>query len=260
MRKTESCACGKTTAASGPPAGHARTDHFRFCERPPAVYRRKPVCRRQLGIIMASARKAVAAAAVLNTGIFVVEGIAGFQASSLSLIMDAIHNFSDQVAIVFLYLAFVLSQGVSRNLMRSANFFNTVGLVAIAGVLLWSAVERLFDPAPVIGTVAIMTGLAASAANWGVAQFLKPHCKNNAAIRLAYVHNLGDVWVSLAPVAAGLLVIVTGYPIFDPIVAAIIAIWFISTTLWEVIGSHEELIWPEKLVDTDEEQTPTARG
>jgi cation diffusion facilitator family transporter len=73
---------------------------------------------------MAHYRKPLAAAVALNTAIFVVEAVAGFQAQSLSLIMDSIHNLSDEMALVALYLAFVLPFGVSRNLLRSANIFN----------------------------------------------------------------------------------------------------------------------------------------
>ena len=81
--------------------------------------------------------------------------------------------------------------------------------------------------------------------------------RSNAAIRLAYIHNLGDVWVSLAPVAAGILVSFTGYTVFDPLVAGAVALWIIGTTLMEVIGSHEELIWPEKMESGEEEQDKT---
>ena len=58
---------------------------------------------------------------------------------------------------------------------------------------------------------------------------------------------MGDVWISLAPVLAGVLITLSGYPIFDPIIAGLIAIWFIGSTLKELISSHEELIWPEEL-------------
>jgi len=159
---------------------------------------------------MAHYRKAVAAAVALNTGIFVVEAVAGFRAHSLSLLMDSVHNLSDEMALVFIYLAFILSKGVSRNLLRSANIFNSVGLIVVSGVLLWQSVERLLHPAPVVGLVAIVVGLAAAAANWEVARLLWAPGRNNAAIRLAYIHNLGDVYVSLAPVLAGLLATVTG--------------------------------------------------
>jgi Co/Zn/Cd efflux system component len=205
---------------------------------------------------MAHYRKPLAAAAALNTGIFVVEAVAGYKADSLSLLMDSIHNLSDEMALVFLYLAFILPMGISRNLLRSANLFNSVGLVAVSGVLLWYAVDRVIHPSPVAGGMAIAVGLLAAAANYLVARLLWKPARSNAAIRLAYIHNIGDVWVSLAPVLAGLLVILTGYSIFDPIVAGGIAIWIIAATLWEVTGSREELIWPDKIVcgHTDEDE------
>src|ERR671937_1595043 len=103
---------------------------------------------------MAHFRRPLGAAAALNAAIFVVEAIAGYQANSLSLLMDAVHNLSDQVALVLLYLALVLSAGVSRALLRSANLFNSVGLMAISGLLLWQAAGHVLAPAPVANAVA----------------------------------------------------------------------------------------------------------
>jgi cation diffusion facilitator family transporter len=197
---------------------------------------------------MAHYRKPIAAAAGLNTGIFVVEAVAGYQASSLSLIMDSVHNLSDELALVCLYLAFIVARGPSQKLLRSANLFNSVGLIAVSGLLLWQAVGRMWNPVPVHGVVPVVVGLAAAAANWGVARLLFEPSRNNAAIRLAYIHNMGDVWVSLAPVVAGVLLLLTGYSFFDPLIAGAIALWIIVTTAREVFESHEELMWPEKIV------------
>jgi Co/Zn/Cd efflux system component len=207
---------------------------------------------------MAHYRKPIAAAVALNTAIFVVEAIAGFQAESLSLIMDSIHNLSDEMALVALYFAFVLPLGVSRNLLRSANIFNSVGLIVVSGL-----VERVLSPIPVQGLIPIVVGIAAALANWGVAQLLWKPSQNNAAIRLAYIHNIGDVWVSLAPVVAGVLLTLTGYSIFDPLMAGAIALWIIATTAREVFASHDELIWPEKIVcghSDHEEERAAARA
>jgi cation diffusion facilitator family transporter len=197
---------------------------------------------------MAHYRKPIAAAVALNTGIFAVEAVAGYQASSLSLIMDAVHNLSDELALVCLYLAFIVARGPSQKLLRTANVFNSAGLIAVSGLLLWQAVERMLNPVPVQGVVPIVVGLAAAVANWGVARLLWEPSRNNAAIRLAYIHNLGDVWVSLAPVAAGGLLILTGHSFFDPLIAGLVALWIIGTTAREVLESHEELMWPEKIV------------
>jgi cation diffusion facilitator family transporter len=197
---------------------------------------------------MAHYRKRIAAAAALNTGIFAVEAVAGYQAGSLALIMDSVHNLSDELALVCLYLAFIWSRGPSRTLLRSANLFNSAGLIAISAVLLWQAIERFLNPIPVQGLVPIMVGLAAAAANYGVARLLLKPSENNAAIRLAYIHNFGDVWVSLAPVMAGFLLLATGYSFFDPLIAGAIAVWIIVTTAQEVFASHAELMWPDRIV------------
>jgi cation diffusion facilitator family transporter len=210
---------------------------------------------------MAHYRKPLAVAVALNAAIFIVEAAAGLQARSLSLVMDGIHNLSDEMALVLLYLAFVLSEGVSRKLLRSANMFSSVGLVAISGLLLWQAIERFFHPVPVQGSVAIIVGIGAAATNWGVAQLLYQPGRNNAAIRLAYIHNMGDVYVSIAPVAAGLLIMTTGHSVFDPIIACGIAVWIIVSTMREVFASREQLIWPERVVcGHPEEQEPAAAG
>jgi len=196
---------------------------------------------------MAHFRRQVGAAAALNTVIFVVEAVAGVEAKSLSLVMDSVHNLSDQMALVFLYLAFVLSSGLSRNLVRSANLFNSAGLIAVSALLLWQAADRVAHPVPVTGIVPIAVGLAAALGNWGVARLLREPAGQNASIRLAYLHNLGDIQVSLAPVASGVFVTLTGMPIFDPLVAALIALWIIVSTARETIGSQEELISPERM-------------
>jgi divalent metal cation (Fe/Co/Zn/Cd) transporter len=47
---------------------------------------------------------------------------------------------------------------------------------------------------------------------------------------------------------AGLLLALTGYAFFDPLIAGGVAVWFIASTGREVFQSHEELIWPEKIV------------
>jgi cobalt-zinc-cadmium efflux system protein len=180
---------------------------------------------------MAHHLRSVRAAVALNSALFIGEAIAGLQARSLSLLMDSVHNLSDELALAAIWLAFVLTQGVSRNLLRSANLLNSVGLVVISALLLWQAVERLLHPEPVSGKIAIVVGLAAAVANWGVARLLKEPAQNNAAIRLAYVHNMGDAYVSLSPVVAGLLIVISGYSFFDPVIAGGIALWIIWSTV-----------------------------
>ena len=197
---------------------------------------------------MAHYRKPLAAAVGLNTAIIIGEAVAGWQAHSVSLLMDSLHNLSDEMALLFLFLALLLPTTLSRTVLRSANALNSLGLVVMSAVLVWEAMARLRHPTPMLGGVPVVIGLAAAIGNGGVAWLLREPGKHNVAMRFAYVHNLGDVGVSFAPVVAGLLVILSGQGFFDPVTAVVVAGWLIWSTLREMLVSHEALLWPEKPV------------
>ena len=196
---------------------------------------------------MAHRRPPLMRALLLNTAVLVVEIAAGIGSHSFSLIMDGVHNLSDEVALVFLVLAYSLRVGLSGRLLRSANLFNSIGLLVICGFLVWQVAERLAHPVHVLGLVPVVAGLVGAAGNWGVARVLREASKEDVAIRLAYVHNLGDTLVSLIPVGAGILIFVSGNFLFDSLFALFIAIVVAITTLRAIIGSHEELLWPENV-------------
>ena len=206
---------------------------------------------------MAHRRPPLVRAMQLNTAVLVVEIAAGVGSNSFSLIMDGVHNLSDEVALVLLVLAYSLRTGLSGKLLRYANFFNSVGLLAVCGFLIWRVVERLSAPVEVMGVVPIAAGLIGAAGTWGVARVLRQASKEDAAIRLAYVHNLGDTLVSLIPVCAGLLILASGSFIFDSLFALLIAAVVIVTTLRAVACSHKELIWQENVSCGHAENEPS---
>ena len=70
----------------------------------------------------------------------------------------------------------------------------------------------------------VIVGLTAADANYGVARALRRSAAEDAAIRLPYVHNLGDTLVSLAPVVAGALTLASGSFLAD-----------------------QEVVWPENV-------------
>src|SRR5919197_871532 len=206
---------------------------------------------------MAHRRPPLIRALQLNTAVLVVEIVAGIGSHSFSLIMDGIHNLSDEVALVLLVLAYSLRAGLSGKLLRYANLFNSVGLLAISALLVLHVVERLSHPVEIFGLIPIVAGLIGAAANWGVAKVLREPSKEDVAIRLAYVHNLGDTLVSLIPVAAGLLVLMSGSSLFDSIFALLIGAVIVVTTLQAVIGSHKKLLWPENVLCGHAETEPS---
>jgi Co/Zn/Cd efflux system component len=81
-----------------------------------------------------------------------------------------------------------------------------------------------------------------------VARILQRWRHTNAAVELAYLHNLGDIQVSLAPVLAGVLVTVFRAPLFDPLIALLVCLWLLGTTSLALRRSAVELLWPDEAV------------
>jgi Co/Zn/Cd efflux system component len=193
---------------------------------------------------MAHIRKPLALAVLLNTAVFATEAIAGRRASSLSLQMDSVHNFSDELALLCLLAAYAFAFSLSRGLQRIANLLNSIALIALSLLFMGQAVDRLVHPRPLVGWLPAAVGLFAAAGNWGVARVLRDWQHSNASSRLAYLHNVGDMYVSLAPVLAGLLVVGMGISAFDPVTALIVGIWLVVSTAREFGRSGEDLLWP----------------
>jgi len=91
---------------------------------------------------------------LLNILITVAQVIGGLISGSLSLLSDALHNFSDVMSLIVSYIANILSKreasdrktfGYKRAEIIAA-FVNAATLMIVAVILIKEAVERFFDP------------------------------------------------------------------------------------------------------------------
>ena len=197
---------------------------------------------------MAHRRRPLGVALTLNTAVLGVELSTGSATGSLSLITDSVHNLSDETALALLLLAYTLRAGLSGRLLRLANLCNGVGLLGVSAYLVWQSAHRLLAPLPVASFGPIAAGVVGVIGNWGVARALRDAARDDAAIRLAYVHNLGDVLLSLGPVLAGVLILVTGRSLFDPALAFALGGAIGVTTFRELRAAGGTLMWPENVV------------
>jgi Co/Zn/Cd efflux system component len=93
-------------------------------------------------------RSALAFALGLNTVVATAEVVSGIGSNSLSLIVDGIHNVSDEVVLALLVLAYTLRTGPSGRLLRRVNLLNAAGLFAISAPLTWQANLCAYGAAP----------------------------------------------------------------------------------------------------------------
>ena len=150
---------------------------------------------------------------------------------SLALLADAGHMLSDMAALA---LALLAAWMAGRAHTRRATFgfhraevlaatANASGVLLIAALVVWRAVERLRDPAEVDGARLAAIATLGLAANLVALLVLREGASVN--LRAARLHVLADLGGSVAAVAAGLLVALTGWERADAVLSlAIVAL------------------------------------
>jgi cobalt-zinc-cadmium efflux system protein len=177
--------------------------------------------------------------AVAVTITFVVaEAIAGWLGGSLALLSDAFHNLADAAALGLSWYALKAAETPSHHRMTYgyhrvgivAAFVNAVALVLIAAVIAWEAVTRLGQPEPASGALMIGVAIVAVAVNVAIGMRLHHHAAHDINIRSAYLHMMGDAASAGAVVVAGVIVLLTGKTVADPIVSLVIAALIVYST------------------------------
>jgi cobalt-zinc-cadmium efflux system protein len=185
--------------------------------------------------------------AVLLTLAFVAaEASAGWLANSLALLSDAGHNFADAAALGLSWYALVASRKPAHGRMTYgyhrvgilAALVNAIGLVVIALAILWEGIDRLRRPEAASG--GLMTGVAAIAIalNLVIAAWLRRGARHDLNVRSALWHMIGDAVSAAGVVVAGVVVMLTGAPVADPIVSLLIA----GMVLWSSWGILRESV------------------
>lgn len=153
---------------------------------------------------------------------------------SVALFADTVHNFSDALTAVPLWIAFALGRRVaSRRYTYGfgraedlAGVFIVVMIALSAIIAGWESVQRLFDPQPLnnIGWV-IAAAIIGFAGNEAVALFRIRVGREigSAALVADGYHARADGFTSLA-VLFGALGVLAGFPLADPIVGLLITV------------------------------------
>ena len=157
-----------------------------------------------------------------------VQAVVVFFTGSVALLADTIHNFSDALTAVPLWIAFVLGRrAASRRYTYGydraedlAGVFIVVMIALSAIVAGYESIRRLIDPQPIthVGVV-IAAGLIGFAGNELVALYrIRVGRKiGSAALVADGLHARTDGFTSLA-VVLGALGVLAGFPLADPLV------------------------------------------
>ncbi len=153
---------------------------------------------------------------------------------SVALLADTIHNFSDALTAVPLWIAFILGRRVATKRYTYgygraedlAGLFIVVVIALSAVVAAWQSIERLINPQPLENLWWVLAaGVIGFAGNEIVAVYrIRVGQKiGSAALVADGVHARTDGFTSLAVVfgAAGVML---GFPLADPIIGLLISV------------------------------------
>ncbi|MEK4345740.1 cation diffusion facilitator family transporter [Paenibacillus sp. FSL P4-0184] len=189
-------------------------------------------------------KKGLMIALIITVGIMFLEFFGGLITNSLALLSDSGHMLNDASSLALSLVAvWFATKPASPNKTYGFHRFeilaallNGVTLFVVAGFIIVEAYGRFFEP-PTVASGSMMLiaciGLLANVASaWSLMR--KGDVKNNINLRSAYLHVLGDALGSVGAIIAGLVMMIFGWYIADPIISVLVAL-LILRGAWGII-------------------------
>jgi cobalt-zinc-cadmium efflux system protein len=169
-------------------------------------------------------------ASAISALYFIAEVVAGFLTNSLALLSDAGHMLSDIGAMALSLFAFRMAKrpathqstyGFHRVEILAA-LFNGLSLWLIVGIIFASAYNRFAQP-PVVESFGMMVvAVVGLFVNIAAAAMLHGRHRHNLNLRGAFLHVVSDAVGSVGAIAAGIIMLTTGWYLADPLISIFI--------------------------------------
>jgi cobalt-zinc-cadmium efflux system protein len=194
----------------------------------------------------------------LNFLITIAEVIGGIFSGSLALISDAMHNFSDGIALIVTYVALRLSKkprslkytfGLKRTEIIAA-ILNASTLIIISFFLIKEAIERFIHPLSITGSVMLVVASMGLIANIIGTVLIKKGSENNLNLRAAYFHLLSDAISSLAVIVGAVCIVFFNINWIDPVLTILISLYILKET-FEIVKESVDMVLMSTPPDID---------
>ncbi|QKK08618.1 MAG: cation transporter [Planctomycetota bacterium] len=175
-------------------------------------------------------------AVAINLLLTAAQVVGGVLSGSLSLVADALHNFSDAAGLLLALVARRISKrpadehrtfGYGRAEVVGG-LINLTSIMVIAGYLLIEAITRMFDRPEVDGWMMVIVAGIALVVDAATAVLTYSMSKESVNIKAAFLHNIADALASVAVIITGTLII-----LFD---------WY-WTDIVATIGISVYIVW-----------------
>ncbi len=193
---------------------------------------------------------------LLNLLITVAQVAGGLVSGSLSLLSDAVHNFSDVLSLFISYIANLLTKRRStvretfgyRRAEILAAMINAATLLGIAILLVKEALLRLQHPEPIESVWVIGLAAFSIVINGGSVLLLKHDASDNLNIRSAYLHLFTDMLTSIAVLLGGIGMHYYNLFWIDSVLSILISIYLVYSSwglFWQTVRVLMQFAPPE---------------
>jgi cobalt-zinc-cadmium efflux system protein len=184
----------------------------------------------------------------LNLAYVVVEVVMGLAAGSLALLADAAHNFGDVLGLAMAWLATRLGRRAPsarytyglRGSSILAALANAALLLLVTGAIAWEAIQRLAHPRPAAGLTIVAVALGGVVVNGASALLFASRRKGDLNVRAAFAHLAADALIALGVVAAGAVILISGWTWIDPVASLLISVIIVIST-WSLMREALDL-------------------
>lgn len=186
---------------------------------------------------------------VLTTIILLVEVVGGVLSNSLALLSDAGHVLTDLVALGLAWFATVQAErpadaqrtyGYHRTGILTA-LANAITLILIVGVIAYEAVARLQHPPEVSPLLMFVSATVGIVVNLYIGFGFRAESTDNLNVRAAMLHVFGDVAASVGVIIGGLVILLTGWQLADPLISLLIAV-LIAKSAWDILRETVDIL------------------
>lgn len=198
---------------------------------------------------------------LLNFAITVAEVVGGLYAGSLSLISDALHNFSDGISFIISYMAIKIAGktkdekktfGYKRATILAA-LINSSVLIVISIFLFKEAYFKFINPQKINGEIVIWVAFIGLVANIIGVMLLQNGSKKDMNLKSSYLHLLSDALSSVAVVIGGVLIYYFKTYWIDPVLTILIGL-FVMKESFEIVKKAVHILMQGTPEDIDIEE------
>ncbi|VAW98534.1 Cobalt-zinc-cadmium resistance protein CzcD [hydrothermal vent metagenome] len=170
-------------------------------------------------------------AIAINLILTVAQVVGGIVSGSLSLIADALHNFSDAASLLIAWGARKIGRQPADHFKTFgykraeviATLINLITLVLVGVYLIYEALWRIAEPQIIEGWTVVIVAAVALVIDIATAVLTFTMSKNSMNIRAAFLHNVSDALASVGVIIAGTLILLYEWYWSDTLLTLMIA-------------------------------------